>query len=151
MLAADSALADAAMKGDISTVRTLLGRKVDVNAAQGDGSTALHWAVYNGNAEMVQFLLTARRRRESHDAARRTDAVDDGGQERRHRHHQAAARRKGRCHQPECERHDAADVRCRIGAGRRRQAAARSRRRRQRHRCDQWPDGADVCGGTGPG
>ena len=56
-VAADSPLADAAMKGDISAVRTLLSRKVDVNTAQGDGSTALHWAVYNGNAEMVQMLL----------------------------------------------------------------------------------------------
>ena len=57
LLAADSALADAAMKGDISTVRSLLGRKVDVNAPQGDGSTALHWAVVHGSAEMVQILL----------------------------------------------------------------------------------------------
>jgi ankyrin repeat protein len=56
-LAADSPLADAAMKGDITAVRTLLSRKADVNTAQGDGSTALHWAVYNSNAEMVQILL----------------------------------------------------------------------------------------------
>ena len=57
-MAADSALADAAMNGDLAAVRTLLNRKADVNAAQGDGSTALHWAAYSGNAEMVQLLLS---------------------------------------------------------------------------------------------
>jgi uncharacterized protein len=45
------------MNGDVSAVRTLLSQKADVNIAQGDGSTALHWAVYNANAEMVQLLL----------------------------------------------------------------------------------------------
>ncbi|HXG90639.1 MAG TPA: ankyrin repeat domain-containing protein [Vicinamibacterales bacterium] len=56
-LAADSLLADAAMKGDLATVRALLDRKVDVNVPQGDGSTALHWAAYKGDAEMVRLLL----------------------------------------------------------------------------------------------
>lgn len=55
--AADNALADAAMHGDVTALRALLRQKLDVNAAQGDGSTALHWAAYNGNAEMVQLLL----------------------------------------------------------------------------------------------
>jgi ankyrin repeat protein len=57
--AADSALADAAMKNDVAAVRTLLAAKAAVNQAQGDGSTALHWAVYNGSPEMVQMLLAA--------------------------------------------------------------------------------------------
>ena len=40
--AADSPLADAAMRGDKAAVRALLKDKVDINAAQDDGSTALH-------------------------------------------------------------------------------------------------------------
>src|SRR5690348_17087301 len=37
-------VADAAMTGDAALVRTLLKGGEDVNAAQGDGMTALHWA-----------------------------------------------------------------------------------------------------------
>jgi ankyrin repeat protein len=37
-------LADAAQKQDKAAVRTLLQNKADVNAAQPDGATALHWA-----------------------------------------------------------------------------------------------------------
>jgi ankyrin repeat protein len=55
----DSPLADAAMRGDAATVRTLLARGVDVNAAQGDGMTALHWAAERGDAEVAQLLLGA--------------------------------------------------------------------------------------------
>ena len=44
--AAGSDVADAAMRGDVAAVRTLVGQKADVNAVQADGATALHWAVY---------------------------------------------------------------------------------------------------------
>ena len=43
--AASSEVADAAMKRNRVAVNALLQRKVDVNAAQIDGTTALHWAV----------------------------------------------------------------------------------------------------------
>ena len=39
-----SPVADAAMRGDRDAVRALLKDGADVNAAQGDGMTALHWA-----------------------------------------------------------------------------------------------------------
>src|SRR5215475_9461876 len=52
-------LADAAMRGDRATVRTLLQQKADVNAAQIDGATALHWAVYNDDLETAQTLIQA--------------------------------------------------------------------------------------------
>ena len=55
----DTRLADAAMNGDRDGVRTLLKQKADVNATQGDGSTALHWAAYKDDLEMAKLLLAA--------------------------------------------------------------------------------------------
>ena len=54
-----SPVADAAANRDFAAVKTLLAQKADVNAAQADGSTALHWAVYWNNAEAVDLLLKA--------------------------------------------------------------------------------------------
>ena len=54
-----SPVADAAAAGDIAAVRRLLKEGSDVNAAQGDGMTALHWAAMRGDAEMVTVLLYA--------------------------------------------------------------------------------------------
>ena len=58
-VAADAPMADAAMEGDIEIVRALLGEEADVNAAQGDGMTALHWAAYRDDLEIAQLLLQA--------------------------------------------------------------------------------------------
>jgi uncharacterized protein len=52
-------VADAAMRGDREAVRTLLKQGGDVNAAQGDGMTALHWAAQRGDAELATMLLYA--------------------------------------------------------------------------------------------
>ena len=49
----------AAQSRDIATVRALLKQGADVNAAQGDGMTALHWAALNGEAELTSMLLYA--------------------------------------------------------------------------------------------
>src|SRR5271166_3179512 len=57
--AADTRLADAAEQGDREAVRSLLKQKADVNGAQGDGSTALHWAAYKDDLEMAKLLLAA--------------------------------------------------------------------------------------------
>ena len=52
-------VADAAMSRDRDAVKALLKTGADVNAAQGDGMTALHWASRNGDAELTQMLLFA--------------------------------------------------------------------------------------------
>jgi uncharacterized protein len=57
--AAESPVADAAARGDRETVKSLLKQAADVNAAQGDGMTALHWAAMNGDAELAQMLIVA--------------------------------------------------------------------------------------------
>ena len=56
---AESAVADAAMRGEADRVRTLLRDGADVNAAQGDGMTALHWTALNGDLETTNVLLVA--------------------------------------------------------------------------------------------
>ena len=55
--APNTEVADAAMRGDVAAVRALVAKKADVNAAQKDGSTALHWAVHRGNAELINLLI----------------------------------------------------------------------------------------------
>ena len=55
--AADPRIADAAMRGDMQAVRTLVQQGAAVNAPQGDGMTALHWAAEQGNQELAQLLL----------------------------------------------------------------------------------------------
>jgi uncharacterized protein len=57
--AGPAAVAEAAMKRDREAVRALLKNGEDVNAAQGDGMTALHWAARNGDLELTQMLLYA--------------------------------------------------------------------------------------------
>ncbi|MCI0432846.1 MAG: ankyrin repeat domain-containing protein [Gemmatimonadetes bacterium] len=56
----ESPVADAAMLGDRAAVAALLKKGEDVNAPQGDGMTALHWAAVNGDAELTRTLLRAR-------------------------------------------------------------------------------------------
>ena len=57
--APDSPVADAAMAGDAARVELLLTEGADVNAPQGDGMTALHWAARSVNAPLVRLLLDA--------------------------------------------------------------------------------------------
>ena len=55
----DSPVADAAMRGDTAKVRVLLRQGADVNGAQGDGMTALHWAATRGDAAQIAMLVYA--------------------------------------------------------------------------------------------
>jgi ankyrin repeat protein len=54
-----SDVADAVMRGDRTALRALLQQKADVNAAQIDGATAIHWAVYRDDLETAQLLIGA--------------------------------------------------------------------------------------------
>ena len=57
--AANSPVADAAMKGDKAAVRSLLDQKADVNAPQADGATAIQWAAYRNDLELADVLINA--------------------------------------------------------------------------------------------
>lgn len=56
---ADPSIVTAAQQNDVTAVRALIARKADVNQPAGDGSTALLWAVYNGNLDLTRALLAA--------------------------------------------------------------------------------------------
>lgn len=58
-VATEAPLADAAMRRDSARVRLLLKQGADVNASQGDGMTALHWAALHGDAAQARMLVTA--------------------------------------------------------------------------------------------
>src|SRR5436309_11766086 len=51
--------ADAAQRKDKEALRVLVKQRVDVNAAQPDGTTPLHWAAHWNDAELVDLLLRA--------------------------------------------------------------------------------------------
>jgi uncharacterized protein len=53
------AVADAAQKQDAAALKKLIAQGADVNFAQGDGMTALHWAAEHGDSAMTTALLRA--------------------------------------------------------------------------------------------
>jgi uncharacterized protein len=64
LMGADSVLPrstaiDAARNGDRATLQTLIRQKADINGADADGSTALHWACYRDDVEIAGLLLRA--------------------------------------------------------------------------------------------
>jgi ankyrin repeat protein len=68
--APDSRLIDAVRRVDPVAVRQLIAQKVDVNATQPDGATALHWAAHRNDVAIADLLIHA---------GARMDAVDEGG------------------------------------------------------------------------
>ena len=63
--APNASLIDAARLGNAEAVRSLLDQGADVNGAQGDGMTALHWAAERGHAEVADLLISASADREA--------------------------------------------------------------------------------------
>ena len=58
--AVNAPLADAAERADRAAVRALIAQHVDVNQAQADGMTALHWAVHRDDLETAKLLVDAK-------------------------------------------------------------------------------------------
>ena len=56
---ADAPLADAVQRQDLAAVGDLLQASSDVNARQVDGMTALHWAAYHDDADLVERFVDA--------------------------------------------------------------------------------------------
>jgi ankyrin repeat protein len=67
---ADARLIKAVRGKDAATVRALVKQRVDVNAPQGDGATALHWAAHVDDLSIADLLIRA--------GARATVANDNG-------------------------------------------------------------------------
>ena len=70
LYAFDLRLVEAVRSKDVSAVRALLKSGIDVNAPQGDGATALHWAVHYDDIATADLLLRA---------GARTNAANDLG------------------------------------------------------------------------
>jgi ankyrin repeat protein len=68
--AGDVRLIDAVRSKNVERVRALLAERVNVNAPQGDGATALHWAVHLDDLPLVETLIRA---------GARADVADDTG------------------------------------------------------------------------
>lgn len=56
---AGTSLIDAIKQHDTAAARALIAQGADVNAADGDGSTALHWAAADGDVALTKDLLAA--------------------------------------------------------------------------------------------
>ena len=56
---ASDPVVEAVKEGDVATVRHLIESGADVNVAEGDGMTPLHWAAGRGYVEVTQLLLEA--------------------------------------------------------------------------------------------
>ena len=56
---AESSLLEAAMKPDAAAIKSLLKKKLDVNAAADDGTRALHWAVRYDDVATAKMLIDA--------------------------------------------------------------------------------------------
>ncbi|MBM3725835.1 MAG: hypothetical protein FJW40_10480 [Acidobacteria bacterium] len=52
-----ASLPEAAQRGDRAAARALVAARADVNMAQPDGTTALHWAAHQDDLELAQLLV----------------------------------------------------------------------------------------------
>src|SRR6202012_4475565 len=57
--AASETVADVAMHGNSEAISKLIASGANVNSPQPDGTTALHWTAYHGDAVATKALLAA--------------------------------------------------------------------------------------------
>ena len=81
-LAAEDVIA-AARAGDVAAVRALVADGADVDARQGDGATALHWAAHRGDHALAEVLIAAGADVDAGNAPRRHAAVAGVAERRR--------------------------------------------------------------------
>ena len=102
--AAGPSIADAAMRGDRADVLAMIKQGADVNAPQGDGVTALHWAARHGDADLVAALVAAGANARVRNTVRRLHAAAPRGRAGigadRRRRSSAPARRSTRRRAP---------------------------------------------------
>ena len=138
-------VADAASKGDLNAVRTLLKQGADVNTPRGDGMTALHWAAERGDAALAEMLIYAGANVVGRHAHRPVHAAAPRRPQRqRGRRQGAAQRRRGPVRADAHQRRDAAAPGGRSRQRRRRDGAPRQGRRRQREGIRVGPDAAHL-------
>jgi ankyrin repeat protein len=53
----EARLLELAISGETEAARELIDRNTDVNQAQSDGTTVLHWAVYHNDEDLIRLLL----------------------------------------------------------------------------------------------
>jgi ankyrin repeat protein len=58
-LGAEQTLIDAVKSGNRALIHSILSKRVDVNALDPDGTSALHWAVRGGDLDTVRLLIGA--------------------------------------------------------------------------------------------
>ena len=86
---------DAVKDGDTAAVRGLLDKGGDVNAAEVDGTTVLHWAVHHDYVDVTDLLIRAGRQRARRESVRRRSAFARVSQRKRGNGCEAAASRRG--------------------------------------------------------
>src|SRR5437773_888587 len=53
----DRRMVEAVKSGDRARAIALIGRRLDVNVPEVDGTTALHWAVHHDDGDLVERLI----------------------------------------------------------------------------------------------
>ena len=147
--ATDLRLVEAVKKQDKKAVQALLQERIDVNAAEIDGTTALHWAAYRNDRETVAQLIKggANVRASNRYGVQPLSIACLNGERT---HHRPAAEGGRRSEHGVDQRRNGPDDRGSNREHRGRDAAARRRRRRQRAGELARPDRVDVGGRRGP-